>query len=212
MACSKIFSEGGLPELLSDIMQYFRNDFSTLHSYTLLISDCIEKWVAAAVNTHNSDFIKFIHKSLIKIFIESKANLYVFNVFEQLNVLDNNCYSLDSNFIQQIINLTKLFKLKSLFINRIFESIELLLQKSGDRLEDFGLSFELTYCEDSQQLELIKLITNYCTKIKCLELTGFNNNNNQIIYSTFNLIETIKQNFNYLTIDITDKLRLYIWF
>ncbi|EXX54232.1 uncharacterized protein OCT59_027414 [Rhizophagus irregularis] len=344
MACSKIFSEGGLSELLSDIMQYFRNDFSTLHScilvnrlwchlaipllwenpfsivsHTLIISDCIEKWVAAAVNTHNSDFVKFIHKSLIKIFIENKAKLYIFNgiyhnkyfdesilqsshfiynikilylkinipllkflssncesitslyilsfvkhnttieyhlsqliksqqnlkkicfiqefppillnsnnrlntlntiifrnidfknihilneVFEQLNVLESihiiNCYSLDSNFIQQIINLTKPFKLKSLFINRIFESIELLLQKSGDYLENFGLSFELTYCEDSQHLELIKLITNYCTKIKFLELTGFNDNN-QIIYSTFNLIETIKQNLNYLTIDI----------
>ncbi|CAB4419740.1 unnamed protein product [Rhizophagus irregularis] len=85
---------------------------------------------------------------------------------------------------------------------KIFESIELLLQKSGDYSENFGLSFELTYCEDSQHLELIKLITSYCTKIKFLELTGFNNNNNQIIYSTFNLIETIKQNLNYLTIDI----------
>jgi hypothetical protein len=34
MACSKIFLE--LPELLSDIIQYFQSDFSTLHSYILV--------------------------------------------------------------------------------------------------------------------------------------------------------------------------------
>ncbi|EXX63060.1 uncharacterized protein OCT59_026977 [Rhizophagus irregularis] len=415
MACSKIFS-GELPEILSDIMQYFRNDFSTLHSCILvnrlwchlaipllwenpfsiisrknnynieyhkirfieiylinlndndkiklnefginhliplntlfnypsfiqhldgrLIGDCIENWAAAVKkekslfwfvkNIQNSDFIKFIHKSLIEIFIENEANLYTFNVthyhdyfdivsesvlqnphfirnikilylkistpllkvlssncnsisslynprfkdntdieylsqliksqknlkkicfvkkfppillnsnclntlntiiflyinfnninilnevFEQLNVLESvhimYCYSLDSNFIQQIINLSKPFKLKSLFVDEIFESIELLLQKSGDYLENFGLSFEpnTTYyndVSDSQLLEaksqLLKLITRYCTKVKFFELIEFNNNQN--IYLTFDLIESIKQNLNYLTIDI----------
>ncbi|CAB4441439.1 unnamed protein product [Rhizophagus irregularis] len=130
-------------------------------------------------------------------------------VFEQLNVLESihiiSCYSLDSNFIQQIINLTKPFKLKSLIIDEIFESIELLLQKSGDYLENFGLSFEITYyndVSDSQLLEsksqILKLITRYCTKIKFFKLTEFSN---QSIYLTFNLIENIKQNLNYLTID-----------
>ena len=37
MACSKIFS-GGIPaELLNDIIQNFRNDFTTLHSCILVI-------------------------------------------------------------------------------------------------------------------------------------------------------------------------------
>src|SRR5688572_30220791 len=35
MACSKIFSED-IPELLNDIIQYFQNDFSTLHSCILV--------------------------------------------------------------------------------------------------------------------------------------------------------------------------------
>ncbi|CAB5181379.1 unnamed protein product [Rhizophagus irregularis] len=35
MACSKIFS-GDLPELISEIIQYFRNDLSTLHSCILV--------------------------------------------------------------------------------------------------------------------------------------------------------------------------------
>src|SRR6266496_5715835 len=35
MACSKIFS-GNFPELTSEIIQYFRNDFSTLHSCILV--------------------------------------------------------------------------------------------------------------------------------------------------------------------------------
>src|SRR5947207_14488274 len=35
MTCSKIFS-GDLPELLNEIMLYFRNDFKTLHSCVLV--------------------------------------------------------------------------------------------------------------------------------------------------------------------------------
>jgi hypothetical protein len=35
MACTKIFS-GDLPEIISEIIQYFRNDFSTLHSCILV--------------------------------------------------------------------------------------------------------------------------------------------------------------------------------
>jgi hypothetical protein len=35
MACTKIFS-GNLPEIISEIIQYFRNDFSTLHSCALV--------------------------------------------------------------------------------------------------------------------------------------------------------------------------------
>ena len=35
MACSKLFS-GDLPELINEIIQYFHNDFSTLHSCILV--------------------------------------------------------------------------------------------------------------------------------------------------------------------------------
>ncbi|EXX71003.1 uncharacterized protein OCT59_000504 [Rhizophagus irregularis] len=418
MACSKIFS-GELPELLSEIIQYFRNDFSTLHScilvnriwcrlaipllwenpftiiscknfysiqyykirfietylidlndndkiklneyginllsntlfnypsfikhlYTRIIGYSIEKWVASIkkneqplftfiYNKQNSDFIKFIYKSLIKIFIKNEAILHTFDVthhrnyfdiidlvlqhsnfinnirqfnlelcsydetisnitpllkflssncnsisslcipsfdkykagtainylskliksqknlkkilflydfphsmllnsnclntlntiifcnidfkninvlneaFEQLNVLESihiiYCRSLDSNFAQQIINLTKPFKLKSLVVNEMFNSIELLLQKFGDYLENFVFESFKTYeiTNDESELQLLELISRYCMKIKFLKLSEFTSQN---IYSAFNLIENIKQNLNYLTIDL----------
>uniref|UniRef100_U9UJW1 Uncharacterized protein n=1 Tax=Rhizophagus irregularis (strain DAOM 181602 / DAOM 197198 / MUCL 43194) TaxID=747089 RepID=U9UJW1_RHIID len=105
---------------------------------------------------------------------------------------------IDSNFSQQIINLTKPFKLKSLIFYEksliLKDSMELILQKSGDYLENFVLS------STNSKPQLLELITSYCTKIKFLELNGFYEHH-QDIYSTFNLIETFKQNLNYLTIN-----------
>jgi hypothetical protein len=66
-----------------------------------------------------------------------------------------------SNFIQQIIHLTKPFKLKSLFKKAdetivSIESIELLLQKFGVYLENFGFSsFTHYFCDSEPLLELI---------------------------------------------------------
>ncbi|PKC70170.1 hypothetical protein RhiirA1_532894 [Rhizophagus irregularis] len=60
-------------------------------------------------------------------------------VFNQLNVLESihilYCKSIDSKFIQQIINITKPFKLKSLFLNKMDELLEPLIQKSGIKLK-----------------------------------------------------------------------------
>ncbi|RIA84577.1 hypothetical protein C1645_879840 [Glomus cerebriforme] len=127
-------------------------------------------------------------------------------VFEQLNVLESihihYCYSLDSDFIQQIINMNKPFKLKSLFMDEVIhiKSLELLFQKSGDYLENFG--FELLSRNESKESkqQLLEIITKYCTKIKFLDLnSGLDNLN---IYSVFNLIKNIQQNLNYLSIDV----------
>uniref|UniRef100_U9TZW2 Uncharacterized protein n=1 Tax=Rhizophagus irregularis (strain DAOM 181602 / DAOM 197198 / MUCL 43194) TaxID=747089 RepID=U9TZW2_RHIID len=70
-------------------------------------------------------------------------------VFEQLNVLESvhivDCSFFNSNFIQQIINLTKPFKLKSLILNRSskIETLQQLLQKFGNNLENFAVRFLL---------------------------------------------------------------------
>jgi hypothetical protein len=91
-------------------------------------------------------------------------------ILESIHII--RCRSLNSNFIQQIINLTKSFKLKSLFVNEMFESIELLLQKAGNYLENFGLqTFDLFDDVSESQLveleaQLLELITRYCAKIK----------------------------------------------
>ncbi|CAB5181361.1 unnamed protein product [Rhizophagus irregularis] len=321
MACSKIFS-GELPELLSEIIQYFRNDFSTLHScilvnriwcrlaipllwenpftiiscknfysiqyykirfietylidlndndkiklneyginllsntlfnypsfikhlYTRIIGYSIEKWVASIkkneqplftfiYNKQNSDFIKFIYKSLIKIFIKNEAILHTFDVTHHRNYFDIIDLVLQhSNFInnirqfnlelcsydETISNITPLLKFLSsncnsisslcipsfdkykAVVNEMFNSIELLLQKFGDYLENFVFESFKTYeiTNDESELQLLELISRYCMKIKFLKLSEFTSQN---IYSAFNLIENIKQNLNYLTIDL----------
>ncbi|RGB22099.1 hypothetical protein C1646_776653 [Rhizophagus diaphanus] len=125
-------------------------------------------------------------------------------VFNQLNVLESIhivcCYSLDYNFIQQISNVTRPFKLKSLFLHETLqiESLKLLIQKSGNYLEKFGISFGIT---DNESQQLLPLITKYSGKIKYLVTTWLDNEN---VYLLFSLIENITQILSYLTINYID--------
>ncbi|EXX64920.1 uncharacterized protein OCT59_019058 [Rhizophagus irregularis] len=147
------------------------------------------------------------YSNTLNTIIFHRVNLNGFNnlqkVFEQLNVLESvhiaYCYYLHASFTQQIINLTKPFKLKSLFLSEIqqLESLELLLQKSGDYLENFGIAKLNNGLSSNQQL--LELITKYCKNIK---LFDFYVPISQIIYQIFNLIENIKQNLNYLSISL----------
>jgi hypothetical protein len=137
-------------------------------------------------------------RTIIFYYIHFK-NVVVFNeVFEQLNVLESIhiiCCSLDSNFIQQIINLTKPFKLKTLFLNESLIEPQLLLQKSGEYLENFGFEIELTQ-------EELELYIKYCSsRIKFLNFCGLDSQN---IYKTFRLVEKFEQSLNYLTIESYD--------
>ncbi|PKK67820.1 hypothetical protein RhiirC2_783025 [Rhizophagus irregularis] len=128
-------------------------------------------------------------------------------IFEQLNVLESVhfifCYSLD-NFIQQIINLTKPFKLKSLSINEVLqiELLRLLLQKSGNYLEnvEYGIENIVDFELSLKQL-FLKLIIKYCKNIKFLYVYRIERNTSTIIFS---LIENIKQNLNYLSIHLSN--------
>jgi hypothetical protein len=128
--------------------------------------------------------------------------------FEKLNVLVSihilYCYSLNSDFIQQIINLTKPFKLKSLFMDIMLQidSLKLLLQKSGNYLENLGFGSSISN-ELSQQFDLIM---KYCNNIKFFELPGSDNLN---INLSFDLIKNINQNLNYLSIDFHYYLDYY---
>ncbi|EXX68031.1 uncharacterized protein OCT59_000211 [Rhizophagus irregularis] len=127
------------------------------------------------------------------------------NIFEQLNVLESihflYCYSLGNNFIQQINNLAKPFKLKSLFIEgelQQFETME-LLQKSGKYLENFGIVLDIYGLICSLYEQILVLITKYCKNIKFFDFRG------PVSLSTYqilNLVENIQQNLNYLTIDV----------
>jgi hypothetical protein len=133
------------------------------------------------------------------------SNIFIFNeVFEKLNVLESvhiiECGSLNS-FIQQIINITKPFKLKSLFMKESLqiELLQLLLQKSGHYFENIGFGSSISNVSKQQ---LLKLFLRYCKKINFFDIIGFDNKN---IYLAFNLIENIGQNLNYLSIDYTYK-------
>ncbi|RGB32940.1 hypothetical protein C1646_789486 [Rhizophagus diaphanus] len=125
-------------------------------------------------------------------------------IFERLNVLEfisiADCSSLNTNFIQQISNLTKPFrKLKSLFLkwrSQNDETLELLLQKSGDYLENFGGS-----CQDFLFKRHLPDVMKYCKNIKFLDLHEIDN---QTIYPVLNIIKNIRHNLNYLTIGVVD--------
>jgi hypothetical protein len=140
-------------------------------------------------------------------------------IFEQLNVLESvhiiHCFSLNTSFAQQIINLTKPFKLKSLFIENIeelseIEPLQLIIQKSCDYLENFGYDCGLIYLHELNTgihqgiHQLLDLIMIHCKNIKFLDLDI---NDNRIIFPALNLIEDIKHNLNYLSINIYDNIK-----
>jgi hypothetical protein len=146
----------------------------------------------------NSNFSNFLN-TIIFHHIDFNNSMNLLNEsFDQLNVLESihllYC-SINSNFIQQIINLTKPFKLRTLFMHKILETklLQLLLQKCGIYLENIGF-ISMFNNQLEQQLFEIK---NYCSKIKFISLLEFDQN----VYSKFSLIENIGENLNYLSIN-----------
>ncbi|PKK61115.1 hypothetical protein RhiirC2_792299 [Rhizophagus irregularis] len=127
-------------------------------------------------------------------------------VIEQLNVLKSihilYCFSLNYDFIQQIININKPFKLTSLFMKEKFQidNFQALLQISGDYLENIGLltSNKLKY-------QLLEIIIKYCKNIKFFDLPGFDYQN---IYLSMDLIKKFNNHhLNYIIIDF-DRLHI----
>ncbi|RGB41335.1 hypothetical protein C1646_795086 [Rhizophagus diaphanus] len=148
--------------------------------YLLLSSNC-----SNTLNTIIFHYIDFKNMNVLS------------EVFNQLNVLESihivYCSSLDSKFIQQIYNIIKPFKLKSLFLNHVDELLlEPLIQKSGNYLENFGID----KCEFQQLIQSLKL---YCNNIKLLYLTIGRDYQN--INLLLDLIKKLRQNLNYLIIN-----------
>ncbi|EXX55388.1 hypothetical protein GLOIN_2v1779083 [Rhizophagus irregularis DAOM 181602=DAOM 197198] len=126
-----------------------------------------------------------------------------FEVFDHLNVLESihliYCEYLNSDSIQQIIKVTKPFKLKTLIMSEIIhiESLLLLLQKFGDCLENFGFGNidEIIDEYNEPKRQLFEFITKYCKKIRYFE-SGLPDDNN-----TYLFIKNNQHNINYLTIE-----------
>jgi hypothetical protein len=160
--------------------------YNNLSFYQLSLSNCS--------NTLNTII-------LYRINFNSINNLK--KMFEQLNVLESihiiYCSSLDTHFVKQIICLTKPFKLKSLFLSgglRFNEPLLSLLKKFGNYLENFGCG----YYDLSLKQQILDSMIKYCKNIKFLDLHEFEN---KINYQIINLIENVKQNLNYLTINLS---------
>ncbi|UZO10640.1 uncharacterized protein OCT59_002220 [Rhizophagus irregularis] len=184
----------------------------------------VEKWLTQMINTQQNlkkisfeqnNFLYYSFSSLKNSNISNTLKIITFyiidfkeiinniqEIFNQLNVLETihiiYCYSLNSDFVQQIINVIRPFKLKSLIMNQILlnvELLQLLIQKFGSDLENFGFGHYKLPIQKKQQL--FKLIIKYCRKIKYFSLIEPNYNN---INPTLSLIENINQNLNYLDI------------
>lgn len=87
--------------------------------------------------------------------------------------------------------------MKSLFVDKILQIqlLQLLLQKSGDYLENIGFDPSMN---DELKQQLFELIKIYCTKIKLFDLNGFSK---QSIYLALDSIKINTQNLNYISID-----------
>ncbi|EXX64736.1 uncharacterized protein OCT59_019119 [Rhizophagus irregularis] len=135
--------------------------------------------------------------------VDFKGIMNFDKVLEELNVLESvhliYCSSLNTEFAQQIINLTKPFKLKSLFISEIslIESLQLLLQISGDYLENFGCG---GYLNQSFKQQILELIIKHCKNIKYLDVYRIDRHDTSLI--VFSLIKNIKQNLNHISISV----------
>ncbi|RIA81875.1 hypothetical protein C1645_809861 [Glomus cerebriforme] len=144
----------------------------------------------------------FTLKTIIFYETDFKNIIILKEVFEQLNGLESihilYCHSLNSDFVQQIINITKPFRLRSLFMGEILqvESLQLLLQKSGVYLENVG--FGLLKNNELKQ-KLFQLMKKYCSNINFFDCSCFYTPDN--IYPAFDLIKNVGENLNYLSIE-----------
>ncbi|RGB22543.1 hypothetical protein C1646_822503 [Rhizophagus diaphanus] len=183
------------------------NLINSQQNLKIIYIDCSNNSLKSFQISNCSNTLKSIifHKTYLE-YLEINFN----EIFDQLNVLDSihilYCYSLSSTIIQQIINLTKPFKLRSLFMDRSsklqIDLLKLLLQKSGNYLENIGFRSSIN---NNYKLQAFKLVKIHCIKIKFIDLQGFDDKN---IFSALNLIENIQQNLNYLSICLS-KFGLY---
>ncbi|PKK71580.1 hypothetical protein RhiirC2_849074 [Rhizophagus irregularis] len=157
-----IITQQNLKKISFECNDFFYNSFSLLKNSN--ISNTLK-----IITFYSIDF-NIIISNFKEIFNQ-------FNVLESIHIIY--CKSLNSQFIQQMVSVIIPFKLKTLIISEILqvESLQLLLQRFGNDLENFGFNS----CDyDFSNKELIQ--------------------NN--INLTLSLIENIKQNLNYLSIEI----------
>ncbi|CAB5212182.1 unnamed protein product [Rhizophagus irregularis] len=221
MSCSKIFS-GDLPELIYEIIKYFKTDHSTLHSCILVN----RLWCRLAIpllwenpfsiSTKNYNFIEiYLHD--LNDDLKTKYNI------STSNTLFNYSKFIKYLNIEEFISSVKNWSVRSSLF-KIFIENEIELHSLD--IEIFNHSFNFDYI-----LELILQNTNFIQNIKNLNLYINHNIKDMVIkdrviqivnlqqnlkkillynssFSLYqslllsNLVENIKQNLNYLSINI----------
>ncbi|GET66559.1 hypothetical protein GLOIN_2v1879328 [Rhizophagus irregularis DAOM 181602=DAOM 197198] len=219
MACSKFFS-GNLPELLNEVIQYFHYDYKTLHSCILVN----RLWCRLAIPLLWEDPFsirfpknyRFIEIYLCNLSDDDKTRLNKYVIHSGLfpsNTLFNypkfiqhlDTYKVSDSIktwastnlpTSHIVNFITELIVRSLFLDKIDESLEPLIQRSGNCLENFNIN---NY-KSQQLLQSLKL---YCRNIKFLSIELHYQNVDLI----FNLIKNIRQNLNYLIINSDGKIK-----
>jgi hypothetical protein len=178
-------------------MKYFSQIINSRNLRKIKFSNASHKDFPLLQSLRNSNCSNTLNTIIFcNVNFKSVVSINFKEIFEQLNVLKSihilRCYYLNLGFIQHIVNITKSFEVKSLFLceSLQIDLLQLLLQKFGYCLENVG--FILLLNEPEQ-----KLITKYCTKIKFLDLIG---QNYQAALSLIGLV----QNLNLLSITIDD--------
>ncbi|PKC59851.1 hypothetical protein RhiirA1_426560, partial [Rhizophagus irregularis] len=145
--------------------------------------------------------------------INFEKTLHIKKAFKQLNGLEFihilECLIFNSNFIQQIIDLNKPFKLISLFIKDEFrfnsdenrnlqvELMQLLFQKFGEYLENIRFASGI---DGVIQYRALEFINNYCKRIKFFDIYTFNIQKAQIVLDS---VKIFGQNLNYFSIYVS---------
>ncbi|GET65148.1 hypothetical protein GLOIN_2v1871662 [Rhizophagus irregularis DAOM 181602=DAOM 197198] len=144
---------------INNSLEYTWFDSANRNSKFGIRTDVIEQ------NFRNYNYSNTLN-TIIFYYVDFGVIINLDKVFEQLNVLESvhivYCSSLNS-FIQQINNLTKPFKLKSLILDDV-QSLQQLLLKSGDYLENFGGS-GIYYTN-----QVISQLLKYCNNINLLDM------------------------------------------
>ncbi|GBC03625.1 hypothetical protein RclHR1_05220002 [Rhizophagus clarus] len=144
-------------------------------------------------NTLNT--IIFCTVDLEQIVDHLKEGFNNLNVLESIHILY--CYSLNSKFVQQMVNIAKPFKLKTLFMFEILlqdDSVELLLKKFGNDLENFAIDYDF---QGERKQIFLQSIEKYCRKIRCFSF----GHDIDTIYQGLDIIMNNIQNINYLYIE-----------
>ncbi|RIA81877.1 hypothetical protein C1645_836250 [Glomus cerebriforme] len=112
---------------------------------------------------------------------------------------------IDSNFSQQLISINKQFKLRTLYIDDIYEidSLKLLLQNFGNGLRNVIIGRKIN---DEMDQELLELMINFCKNIEYFNLEEFDK---QSIRTVCDLIKNVGESLCHLSINCNCNTILY---